>query len=867
MDYGPLIADSIVAEWPERNLARKGLGIRLSHDSVMVFDTDLLRFSAGASGGWLDLRGTDRTTYRGQRTPVVEGRQIFGTAEIAGWAREGSFDGPREDGMGNLPREWAHYKGFYRFGDRVVLEYTVGSTRVRETPEAVAFGGDTPALVRRMRVAPASNDLHALLLALPQGAKVVWETESILLMETDSGTLAAGLVEGAEGGVLSVSEAGVVLRLPAADDYREVSVAIFELEDPQNSTARAALARMVRELQVLNFEQMTAGGPARWDHELVTEAEVSGEKKGYVIDRIPFPDENPWGAWLRPTGFNFFACGTRAAVGTWNGDVWIVSGLGDDLGTVRWRRFASGMYGAMGIVIRDEEIYVTEYSQLTRLHDLNGNGEADFYENFNNDGVVFPRAHSLALEMDSEGAFYFFKNGNRVPEGIPQHGALIRVSADGSEREVFATGIRGSNSLGIGPGDTILGADQQGEWAPVDRIDRLRRGKFYGFRPHGGQGRHLGEFEHPVLWIPYGINNSSGALHFADSEDWGPMAGNWILGSYARRTLFAVLTEEIGEVMQGAMVRFPHEFGSGLVRARMNPQDGQLYLLGMRGWGTSAREDNSLERLRYTGAPVYLPHQFNVTADGVRLTFSEPLDRAWAEEAGRYEVERWEYIYTESYGSPEMSVRDPGRRGRDPVEVVSARVSEDGKTLFLEIPDLRPVMQQRVGYDLRFADGHVEVNDVYHTIHTLSTADVPEFVVRVETAMSEEVTAWVDDVESTSEAPEWFVQGRESFEMNCLACHQSGGVAPSMADSRWAGESHEVLTRILLQGMEGRLGLMTSYGWMDDDELAAIISYIGVRWHGTSSVRPDIVRRIREATEDRNDFWTEEELRALLEEL
>ena len=38
----------------------------------------------------------------------------------------------------------------------------------------------------------------------------------------------------------------------------------------------------------------------------------------------------------------------------------------------------------------NNEIYVLGRDQITKLHDLNGDGEADFYENFNNDCEVTP---------------------------------------------------------------------------------------------------------------------------------------------------------------------------------------------------------------------------------------------------------------------------------------------------------------------------------------------------------------------------------------------------------------------------------------------------------------------------------------------
>src|SRR5262249_20617583 len=54
------------------------------------------------------------------------------------------------------------------------------------------------------------------------------------------------------------------------------------------------------------------------------------------------------------------------------------------------------------------------------------------------------------------------------------------------------------------------------------------------------------------------------------------------------------------------------------------------------------------------------------------------------------------YLYTENYGSPDFSVANPKKQGRDPVEIASAKVSPDGKTVTLAIPGLKPVMQMLI---------------------------------------------------------------------------------------------------------------------------------------------------------------------------
>ena len=70
----------------------------------------------------------------------------------------------------------------------------------------------------------------------------------------------------------------------------------------------------------------------------------------------------------------------KFAVCSISGDVWRVSGVDDKLDHLKWRRFATGLNQPLGIKVVKDEVYVLGRDQITRLHDLNGDGEADFYE-------------------------------------------------------------------------------------------------------------------------------------------------------------------------------------------------------------------------------------------------------------------------------------------------------------------------------------------------------------------------------------------------------------------------------------------------------------------------------------------------------
>jgi azurin len=162
-------------------------------------------------------------------------------------------------------------------------------------------------------------------------------------------------------------------------------------------------------------------------------------------------------------------------------------------------------------------------------------------------------------------------------------------------------------------------------------------------------------------------------------------------------------------------VPLPGEFRSGVHRGRFSPTDGQLYVSGMQGWGTYAIEDGCFQRVRYTGESAQLPTGIHVHENGVLVRFAEPLDPAVASDAANHFVQSWNYRYGPAYGSPEFSSRHRSMRGHDVMKIDSAYVLEDGRTLFLELPDVQPVNQLY----LRLQSNAGVFQDVFATVNAL----------------------------------------------------------------------------------------------------------------------------------------------------
>ena len=248
------------------------------------------------------------------------------------------------------------------------------------------------------------------------------------------------------------------------------------------------------------------------------------------------------------------------------------------------------------------------------------------------------------------------------------------------------------------------------------------------FRPSRTAALIRPTYDKPILWIPHNtgpVDNSCGGQAWVAGSRWGLPDGSLLHLSYGTSSLFLISWGFEGSTPQGGCMRFPLTFNTGIMRARFNPKDGQLYVCGMRGWQTTGAKDGGFQRVRYTGKAVHMPIAYSVKKNGVSLTFSEPLDPSTAMNKDNYSIEEWNYLWTANYGSPEVHVDDPKKNGHDAMEISAAKISADGKTVFLEIPTVRPVMQMRIRYKISGADHAVIQGDYYNTINKVGTAMGP----------------------------------------------------------------------------------------------------------------------------------------------
>jgi len=764
MDYGRFLTASIKARAPRDNNAMKGIAIKLGDkgEAAVCFDQDLLRVSAGWTGKYLKLNGTPFDGGHGT-WPEVAGDQQFGTKPGPGWARGDELKDPRPEPFGTLPADWARFQGLYQAGDRVVLAYTVGGTKVLESPW-VETKGDLLAFTRTFNVEPSDRPL-TLVVADVDGADghvgpadqvdpkgTAGPADATIANMGGEPRVLAGLVDAPAGATWQIlDKSRIVLKLPARPSPAAFKLVLASTKHDKVRAFGEFLGKV--EESSLSLGGLLKGGPARWTQEVTTKGERGKDDGPFAVDTITTPEENPYHAWMRFGGLDFFADG-RAALSTWSGDVWVVSGIDDELKDVKWKRFATGLFQPLGLRIVKDRVCVLGREGITRLVDLNGDGEADFYEAINRDVATTTGFHEFAfdLQTDPDGNFYFAKagpvqGGGRGFERIAaNHGAVLRVAKDGRTLENYATGFRAPNGIGVGPHGEVTSGDNEGTWTPKCKINWIKKGGFYGVVDLAHRDPGPTDYDRPICWLPKEVDNSGGGQVWVAGDKWSPFRDRLLHMSYGTSSLFLVMMEEVDGQVQGGVVRFPVNFLTGIMRARFNARDGQLYVAGLRGWQSNAARDGAFQRVRRTDQPVNMPTALHVTEVGVDLTFTDPIDRDLAADADNYSVEQWNYLWTSEYGSEDYSARtrnfeqktrhlnelrkDPGKnsaeiseltrqlkKGKDKVKVKAARVADDGKTVSLEFTRVRPVMQMKIQAKLKTADGKPLPLEVYNTIN------------------------------------------------------------------------------------------------------------------------------------------------------
>jgi hypothetical protein len=737
-------------------------------DNQICLSYNLLRMNTTAVWrGSLNLSQTKYNRYRGEGQPTIRGRELTGL-NLWQWTFGDRYDSLQQSTgiRAPFPAEFLNYHGFYAYNKDIILSYSIAARDVLEYPRALNVNGRT-VLSQSLYISPGGEQK---ILIGKFGKEEMRIIENVaVLTDTKSGKfISAGFVS-ANKDIKCISDSlqRIVIIIPASKEPITVEVlrTVGKIKEDLSNFSGYLKKRKI-ENHLSAPEQMINGAPARWTKEVISSGELNVNKPHfdpiyredsnrtdpakavempndypYTIDNIGLPFDNAYGSWIRPTCLAFKNNGDLA-IGTYTGDVWMARGIDNNLKKINWQRIATSLFEPMGLKIVNDNIYVTTRNGIVLLHDLNGDGETDFYENFHPDNDISSFFHSFnfGLETDSKGNFYYTKVGEYTDNKDP--GNVIKVSPDGKSWESIATGFRVDNGITIAPDDRIFVSDNQGNWEPANKICLIQKGRSYGYVPNllsAGEWSPDGKkfsndqvrdgvispnlvkipetYSQPVLWMPQEFDNSPGGGVWSD-KNWGPLGNHFIHTSYGTGWVYYFLPQQVDTITQGAMIALPFQLDAGIQRAAVNPVDKQVYVVGLTGWDDpEAKKFGVLSRVRYKGTEGHLITDAKTVKGGIELSFNFMLDSFDIKNIGNYDISQWNYKWSSEYGSDHYSIIRPGEKGEDRLSVQKASMGDDGRSIRLIIPAIGPAQNVRVRFHIKGMDGTEVKNSVYMTIH------------------------------------------------------------------------------------------------------------------------------------------------------
>ena len=92
-------------------------------------------------------------------------------------------------------------------------------------------------------------------------------------------------------------------------------------------------------------------------------------------------------------------------------------------------------------------------------------------------------------------------------------------------------------------------------------------------------------------------------------------------------------------------------------------------------------------------------------------SFSEPLDRESTEKTGNWQIEAWDLKRTRNYGSRHYNQRR--------WQVTGVALSDDGRVVTLEVPDLMPTWGMSIRCKTRGEGGAEVVREIHNSVHNI----------------------------------------------------------------------------------------------------------------------------------------------------
>lgn len=431
------------------------------------------------------------------------------------------------------------------------------------------------------------------------------------------------------------------------------------------------------------------------------------ESQIFPIVTVPIPKEIA----LEVGGMTFLP-NDELAVATRRGEVWIITNPYMKNGQQpKYRLFAHGMHEILGLNYIKGDIYLTQRAELTRLRDLNSDGEADEYRTMYSwplSGNYHEYAYGPMLDKDSNMVVTLNLGWIGFGESMSKwHGWMLKFTPDFAMKP-FATGLRSPAAFALNSSGDIFYAENQGDWVGSGSITHVEEGDFLGNpagliwadqpgspvklrkkdipdtgEPKYDVAKRVPGLKTPSVWIPHSImgNSTSGILNYSDNGNMGPFKGQLFVGDQAQSKISRVYLEKIKGVYQGMVFPFREGFSSGILRMNWGSDGSMLVGMTSRGWSSTGKEEYGLQRLTWSGIMPFEVQTVKAQPDGFELEFTMPVDENTARNAGSYKLSTFTYKYHHIYGSPVIN--------QSPRSIKAIVISPDHKRVRLVLDSLK----------------------------------------------------------------------------------------------------------------------------------------------------------------------------------
>jgi azurin/glucose/arabinose dehydrogenase len=475
-----------------------------------------------------------------------------------------------------------------------------------------------------------------------------------------------------------------------------------------------------------------------------SDALVAAENRMWQRTPLPVPE----GIILEVSGILPVA-GQRLLVTTRRGEVWWIDGAYDADPKPRYTLFAQGLHEPLGIIAAPSGgYYVAQRQELTRLVDTNSDGRADVfqtvaklpisgsYHEYAFGPVLAPNGN---LRVTLNVAF-----GGSTQAPVPWRGWMVEITPDGQLTPI-ASGLRSPAGFAVSSQGEWFSTDNQGEWVGSGKITHIESGDFLG-HPAGlawsklpgstvkVRPENISDFEQPMhvvaqnlpglkppaVWLPHtilGISNS-GMIEDLSGGKFGPFAGQFYVGDQGQSKLIRVSLEKVAGVWQGAAYSFREGFDSGILRMAIGENATMFVGESARGWGSVGPKQYGIERVTWTGQTPFEIKEIKAQPDGFLLTFTQPVDRATAENLASYSLAGFTYNYHTAYGAA------PVNRMVCPIQKIV--VAPDGLSVRLAAQCLREgyIHEVKVSGVRAATGGSAVLHPVaYYTLNRLPAGD------------------------------------------------------------------------------------------------------------------------------------------------